>query len=216
MNCCKSPQCSGIEQIFDTSNAESDLRRYQRKGLAKETQLLLSKLKEQGIEGAHLLDIGGGVGGIQHELVKAGVSRVTNVDASPAYSHVARQEAARLGYTDKVDYMVGDFVQLATQVKNADIVTLDRVICCYDDMPGLVKASTQRARRFWGAVFPRRVWWSLFGMWVMNAFLWMTRNSFRGFVHDPEAVDQFAREAGLRLVFHHLGFFWQVRLYKRV
>ena len=68
------------------------------------------------MEGATFLDIGGGIGAIQHELIDAGVSHATNVDASAPYLDAAREESERRGYAGRVTYLHGDFVELAGSV----------------------------------------------------------------------------------------------------
>jgi magnesium-protoporphyrin O-methyltransferase len=61
------------------------------------THLLLDGVKAVGVEGATLLDIGGGVGVVQLELLSVGALRATEVGASSAFLHVARTEAQRRG-----------------------------------------------------------------------------------------------------------------------
>ena len=39
--------------------------------------------------------------------------------------------AQQRGYDDRWHGIVGDFVEIADQVPRADVVTLDKVICCY-------------------------------------------------------------------------------------
>lgn len=84
--------------IFDSGTASANLDDYRRSGPAPMTARLLAILKAAGVTGLSLLDIGGGVGVIQHELAGAGVSGITDVDASRAYLSAARSEATRRGY----------------------------------------------------------------------------------------------------------------------
>ena len=107
MNCC---QCCGIDKVFSAKVAAKELKAYRKNGPHKATSVLIDALKAEGAEGMTLLDIGGGVGAIQHELLKDGVTTATNVDASSAYSEAAKQEADRLGLSDRVTYHFGDFV----------------------------------------------------------------------------------------------------------
>ncbi len=46
-----------------------------------------------------------------------------------------------------MSHHLGDFVEVAGSIQPADIVTLDRVICCYPDVERLVGLSSQRATR---------------------------------------------------------------------
>lgn len=114
------PQCVGLERLFNERTARRELKRYRRKGPVKSTRLLLELLKSSDLRGATLLDVGGGVGILQHELVAAGVQRTWDVDASTSYLAVARAEAERRGYADRAAYLHGDFVELAPQVSDAD------------------------------------------------------------------------------------------------
>lgn len=215
MNCCSNPQCRGIEEVFDDSVARQELKEYKNKGLRKTTRILLEAVQKLGVEEATLLDIGGGIGAIQLEMLKAGVVQVTNVDASPAYSKVAREEAARHGWGEKVTYHVGNFVDIAPTLNPVEIVTLDRVICCYNDMPALVKASVARARRVYAVVFPRDVWWIKFGVKVFGWVQGLLHNPFRIFAHPTEEVDALVREKGFERVFSNRGIFWQVIVYAK-
>ena len=68
MDCC---QYRGMESQFDRGEAERKLRAYRRRGPVLSTRILLDALVAEGVAGLTLLDIGGGVGAIQHELLKA-------------------------------------------------------------------------------------------------------------------------------------------------
>jgi magnesium-protoporphyrin O-methyltransferase len=177
--------------------------------------MLIDALKAEGVQKMTLLDIGGGVGAIQHELLRAGASFVTYADASTAYLAAAREEAQRQGYADLVSFRHGDFVELATGIEPADIVTLDRVICCYHDMRALVGLSSERARKYYGAVFPRDTWCLKIGFAIANLVLRIQRNPFRIFLHPTRGVDAILRGNGLAQRFYRQTLFWQVVVYAR-
>ena len=145
-------QCQGIEEVFSQEHVRRELSRYREKGPSKTTRWLTQAIQVEGVAGETLLDIGGGVGAVQQAMVDAGVAQVTGVDASHAYQQAAVSEAQRRGYLDRVRYHHGNFVELADEIPAADIVTLDRVICCYPDMPVLVSLSAARARHVYGVV----------------------------------------------------------------
>jgi magnesium-protoporphyrin O-methyltransferase len=212
MQCC---QCQAAEHLFNERMARADLRHYRRRGPSKTTQLLVRALEAQGIEGLSLLDIGGGIGAIQHALLAAGASRATDVDASSAYLAAAREESERLGHGDRATYLHGNFADMEANVPPADIVTLERVICCYSDMPALVGASAAKAQRFYGLVYPRDAWWTRLGGRVINGIQWLRRDAFRFFVHPNAAVDAAVRGRGLARQYHALAGPWQVVLYER-
>ncbi len=214
MKCCS--QCDGIEQTFDSTYAAKELKDYRKNGPSRTTRLLIDTLQAQGVEDMTLLDIGGGIGAIQHSLLENGVSRAVNVDASTGYMHAAQQEAERLGHAERVTYQHGDFVSLAPQIEPVDIVTLDRVICCYPDMQALVSLSSQHARHYYGVVFPQDSWWMKLARFPMNGTFWLQRNPFRFFVHSTHAIESVIHDSGLKNVFQrNVGLIWQVRVYAR-
>jgi hypothetical protein len=213
MKCCS--QCQGLEEMFDSTEAARDLRAYRRSGPAPSTRRLLAALREAGVNGLTLLDIGGGVGAIQHELFKSGVQAAVDVDASSAYLAASREEASRQGHADRTQYFHGNFIDLAPEIEAADIVTLDRVICCFPDMPALVGLSAAKARRLYGVVYPRDVWWTRLGRMAVNLYSRLRGSQFRFFVHPSAEVDATVRRSGLTPRFRREGLFWQVVVYAR-
>jgi magnesium-protoporphyrin O-methyltransferase len=139
-----------------------------------------------------------------------------HVDASTAHLEAAREETARRGHTAQVTFLRGDLVTMADQVASADLVTLDRVICCYHDMAGLVATSARRALRFYGAVYPRRAPWMSMALGFTNLLMRLRRSPFRVFLHDPDAIDGVLRAVGLRRRFHQRTLAWEVVVYERV
>jgi magnesium-protoporphyrin O-methyltransferase len=211
MDCC---QCQGIE-IETVQWAEQDLQAYRKGETVKTTTMLTAALLDRGVNGLTLLDIGGGVGAIQLQLLAAGAARATSVEASTAYLDVARKQAMQAGLADRISALHGDFVDLAPRVGPADIVTLDRVICCYHDARSLVSLSAAKALKFYGLVYPRDRWPVRLVLFFENLMLRLRKSPFRSFVHPTELVDHLVREAGLRPVFQKNTFAWQVVIYER-
>ena len=202
--------------MFGERTAARDLKRYRRRGPSKPTRLLLDAIRAEGVEGATVLDVGGGVGAIQQELLDAGAASATGVDASTAYLRAAEEEARRRGRDDRVSYRHGDFVEVAASIEPADVVTLDRVICCYPDVEALVGRSAERARRTYGLVYPREEWWTKLGVGAINLGLRVMRSDFRVHVHPDAAVDAVTRAHGLEPRLHRrAGPFWQVAVFAR-
>ena len=169
----------------------------------------------EGVEGASLLDIGGGVGVVQLELLKAGMASSMDVDASGPFLQVAEAEAEELGFKDRTAYRHGDFVALADEVEAADVVTLDRVICCYPDVQALVSTSARHARRLYGLVYPVDRWWSRSVVRILNFFTMLSRSEYRAHVHSAALVDRLIRDAGLQPRYRHAGMVWQTVVYAR-
>jgi magnesium-protoporphyrin O-methyltransferase len=156
------------------------------------------------------------VGAIQLDLLEQGIDRAISVDASSAYLQVAKEEAERRGFQDQVEYHHGDFVNLAENLSGVDIVTLDRVVCCYNDMEALVQLSAQKAKRYYGLVFPRDTWWMKLMEGLLNTFYQFRNRAFRIYVHPVSELDRLVKGRGFRLAFERDSVLWEVRLYERV
>lgn len=213
MACCG--HCQDAAELFNQRTARRDLRRYRKRGPSATTRLLLDALLSQRREDRTILDIGGGVGAIPQELLRSGFARAVQVDASPAYLAAAEEEAKRRGTGSRVAYRYGDFVELAPALEETDVVTLDRVICCYPDVERLVTASALKARHLYGLVFPRERRFTAATMRVGNAWFRLRRSAFRSYLHSAEAVDGILREVGFRRTFHANTLLWQVATYAR-
>ena len=208
-------QCHGIEDVFNVKSVEHELAQYHKRGPEKTTRMLIEALQAEGVQGLTLLDIGGGVGAIQHNLIEAGVLKAIDVDASNSYLHAAMQEANERGISDRISFQHGNFIELAPAIPPVDIVTLDRVICCYPDMPDLVRLSANHARKFYSLVYPRDAWWVKLGNRFINFFFWLRRESFRTFVHPTQEVDEIIRQSGFERRFTYRTLIWQVFVYAR-
>lgn len=212
VNCC---QCQGIETRFNQKRAAQKLKQYRQNGPEKTTRMLIDALKAEEVKGMTLLDIGGGVGAIQHELLQSGVASAMNVEASTAYITAAKEEAESQGHAARMSHYYGNFIDLAANLPPADIVTLDRVICCYHDMHPLVELSAEKAGKLYGLVYPRDIWWVNCGFAFENFTLWLQRNPFRVFVHPTQEVEAIASYNGLEPRFHQEVGMWQIVVYGR-
>ena len=210
-NCCK----TDYDSMFDARTARRQAQAYRRAGAGGTTRRLVEMIQDVGVEESSVLDIGGGVGVIGMELLLAGASSLTDVDASAPYIAVATHELARRGLAERATLHHGDFVKLADELSDADIVTLDRVVCCYGDWRALVDRSAQRARRLYGLVYPNERWWIRAGIGLGNLCLRAFGKSFRGYVHPERKIDARIRAAGLEPRAHHRGWIWQTVLYER-
>ncbi len=212
----ESVHCCGLDSMFNQKLALKELHSYQKNGPNKTTRILLDQLVPIVEENTSLLDIGGGIGAISHELSQVGLSQLIHVDASKAYLHVAQAEAERLGYGDKTAFYYGDFVTLASQIPPTDLVTLDRVLCCYSDMPALVTHSIERAKSYYGIIYPRASWWVKFGAFCLNLFQRIKRSSYRSFVHDPKAIHAIIHSYGFKRVYKQIKGIWVVEIFEKV
>jgi len=207
--------CDRGFEIFDRRSAEGDLERYRKGGPDRSTRMLLDLIRASGVRGASILDIGAGIGVIDHELLREGAGHATLIDASAPSLEAARSEARRRGHLDRVDLVDGDFVSRASAIEPADIVTLDRVVCCYPDMESLVRLSATRARSLYGLVLPRDRAIVRVGLRVMNVWFRLRRIAYRAYAHPNARVDAIAAEEGLRPRAEDRTTFWRIVLYER-
>jgi magnesium-protoporphyrin O-methyltransferase len=181
-------RCDQISSRFDEVFAREKLARYRAHGPDPSTRALLEAISVEDIRGKTLLDIGGGVGAVQHELLRLGVAWAQEVEASTAYVAACQAEAGRQGHGDRIIHLSGDFGSVADAVEPADIVTLDRSVCCWHDPLTLIDQSAAKARWLYGLVYPRDVWWVRYG-WrhLGNARQVLKRSGLR--LTTPRAVD---------------------------
>jgi magnesium-protoporphyrin O-methyltransferase len=114
-----------------------------------------------------------------------------------------------------VTFQHGNFVDMAEHLASADIVTLDRVICCYPEMEKMVGLSAARARKYYGLVYPRDSWWMRVGAAIENLFFRLQRNPYRTYIHATEAVEALILGEGLKRRFKKQNLAWQVVLFAR-
>ena len=208
MSCCSPPR--GYTRIFSKRAARRDARRYRRDGLDDTGEEMVAFLRARGIEGASVLEIGGGVGAIQLELLKAGAAHATNLELSPEYEEVAAELAREQGVAERVERRLGDVVTEPALAGEADAVVMHRVVCCYPDYDALVGAASERARRYLVMSFPRPRMLIRLGMGAVNLAARVLRWEYRTWVHPPEAVVAAAERRGLALAYETRGSIWQV------
>ena len=200
---------------FSEREVRRDVRSYRKSGPPRTTRWLIEGLRGEGVDGLTVLDIGAGVGAVHQELLAAGAARAVDVDGSAAFVDAARDEAARRGTLGRVRFEVGDFVSLAPEIEPADLVALDRVLCCYSDMVALVRLSAARAERRYGLVYPRDTWWMRVVGRLFNAVAVASRRRTRAWIHRTADVERLVAEAGLRPSLRRSTFYWQVVVYER-
>jgi hypothetical protein len=211
-DCC-SPK--GYRWVFSERSARAEAKRYRHKGLDPTSRRIVDFIKTQGVEGRTVLEVGGGIGAIQIELLKAGASRAISVELTPTYEEAAGELLREAGLADRVERTVMDFAVSASRVDQADIVILNRVICCYPDMPGLAGAAADHARRLLLVSYPRRNWWMRIGLGLGNALLWLTRREFHIFLHAPGKIIATSGAHGMEPVLDQKGVIWTVTAMRR-
>jgi hypothetical protein len=194
-DCCD-PRSYG--QVFGEKTERNDADRFRREGLGRLARAVTGAVIERGIGGWTMLEVGGGAGGTVVTMLEAGVARATVYDLSPAAEEVAAELIAEHGLTDRVAWHTGDFLQSAHRTATHDLVLLNRVLCCYPDMPHLVDAVAGRATRVLALSFPRTRTLNRIGAWCINALLRIRSSAFRVFIHDAAAIVARVEAAGFR------------------
>jgi magnesium-protoporphyrin O-methyltransferase len=208
--------CCAADQQFDHRLARRDLARLHRRGPDRTTRELLDVIQRHPLPAAPtLLDIGGGIGTIHHTLLDRGFAHATQVDASQAYLAVAADEAERLGHLPRVTLTHADFRAAAPATAAADVVTLDRVVCCDPDFDGLLGAAADHARHLLALSFPQQRWYTHLFVGGNNAWRRVRRRSFRAYIHSPDAMTRVLERRGLRRCWSGGTWIWRVELFER-
>ena len=204
--------CSAGESldIFGEKGARRALRRYLRKGLGgSDAPQIADWASEGGLDGVTVMEVGGGIGQIQAELVRRGAARGTVVEVVDGYEDVARELAAAVGIADRTSFLLADLVETPDAVGTADIVVLRRVVCCTPAGPSVLGAAAGRARRTLLASYPRDRMVIRAVARLQNGVLALMRKRFRMFVHPPGALERAAAERGLVLARVSRGVVWE-------
>jgi 2-polyprenyl-3-methyl-5-hydroxy-6-metoxy-1,4-benzoquinol methylase len=198
------------DQKFGSGFSRYLARRYRKRGLDRTARRMVSFLNEHGVEGASVLEIGGGVGDIQIELLRHGAARATNLELSDSYESDARALAAEAGVADRMTRCQVDIAARPDEVEPHDIVVLHRVVCCYPDGDRLLGEAAAHARRLLVYSHPPRNRVSRAVFTTENVYRRLRRDPFRGHLHDPERMIASAEGTGLRVGYRHRGFVWHV------
>ena len=201
----------GYDVMFDERQARRDLRRWRAKGLTGDAQDAVEFLAGERV--GTVLEIGGGIGAAQVELLRRGVERATNVELSPGYEAVAIGLAREEGVTERVERLLGDAV--AAELPDADAVLLNRVVCCYPDYEALLAASARHARRFLVFTFPRSGLVASAAISIANVLLRLRRRDFRAYAHPRAGLVAAAERHGLQFVHERRTLVWQTAAFAR-
>jgi 16S rRNA G966 N2-methylase RsmD len=213
MTCCH--RCI-TSKMFDSKLARRELRRFQRRGPDAQTKRLLAAIETRSLPAQPtLLDIGGGIGAIHHELLERGFAAATHVDASEAYLTAAEGESKRRGHGERVRFQLAEFPLEAEAVPPADVVTLDRVVCCDPDYARMLGAAAARARRLLAFSYPRPRWLIRLMVATGNGVEWLKRSRFRAFVHPPDGMHAILEAAGMRPAWAGGTWIWAVEVFER-
>jgi hypothetical protein len=200
----------GCDEFFGDGFARKMASRYRKRGLDRTSRRMVAFLEAHGLEGTTVMEIGGGVGEIQVELLRHGAARAVNLELVGAYDREAQRLLAEHGLEGRAERRLHDIAVDPEGVEPADVVILHRVVCCYPDYERLLGAAAGRARRLLVFSHPPRNLISRAVVALENAFFRVRGSEFRTFAHPPAAMLAVLNERGLRLEYAHRGLIWRV------
>ncbi len=206
MDCCDP---NGLNRVFTGRLVRQELQAYQRRGLNRRQRSIIAEL-EPLTSGATVLDIGCGIGAVGTTLLRKGAGRGTFVDISAAYLRAARQVAAHAGVDAKSAFYQDDFAVSERRYAPADVVVLDRVVCCYPDATALLTKAAQCSRGTLAFTYPRPFWFMPLLQKVCAFSMRLFGQEYRFFLHDPEQLLRAATSAGHTPVVTRASGMWQL------
>jgi magnesium-protoporphyrin O-methyltransferase len=200
-NCCSTSSTAGTDKFF-SKYSKKYLKRFRKKGLAKEQRLLLE-------------EIGCGVGGLHLTLLQRGAKNALGIDISQGMISYAKQLSSDLGMEGKTTYVHGDFTEKENDIPPTDIVMMDKVVCCYENLDLLLDRSLAKTNNLYAISFPRNYF--LVRAMAKSAikfgklFHW----SFSPYWHDWDRMVQRIRNNGFNEGYRNQTFMWTVCVFQR-
>ena len=210
--CCKPRGCDGF---FTPRLARRAARRYRERGIDKTARRIVAFLERQGIAGATVLEVGGGVGELQIELLKKGAAHTVNLELSSAYDEEATRLLREAGLEGRAERRLHDLAADPEAIEAADVVVLHRVVCCYPDYERLLGAAAEHAGRLLVFSYPPRNGVSRLLIAAQNLFFTLRRIEFRAFAHPPTRMLAVLEDRGLRRAYAHHPLVWQIAGFER-
>jgi SAM-dependent methyltransferase len=217
--CCCAPKTTA-EGNADTGRLFNWMARWNRLrhrlfGFESNQRQLLDGIRAQGVPGASLLEAGCGPAYLQQQLLKEGAAQATGADLSEAMLEVARQAADRNGLAGLTRYLHGDFVQLADQLPQADIVILDKVVCCYPDWQAMLDVALAKSRRVIALTYPQDRRLTRVGVRLLGRLLDWINCRYQPYLHDPAQICAHLQAGGLHLASQTHSHGWLTEVYVR-
>ncbi len=201
----------GLDEFFDERFARRDAARYRQRGLPARARLLLQLIESFiDVRGRRSLEGGAGAGGFTVELARRGVAHAHAVDAMPITMSYAARLAAEFGVAQQTHFQSADFADPKLELAPADIVILDRVVCCYPDWRALLDNATSRAQRVIALSYPADNRYSRLFTRAVNAAQSLLRRRFRLYVHPPAAMLALLAQHGFDRVQRRRYWTWEL------
>lgn len=195
--------------------ARRNLKRYRKKGLGAFERRMMASIPSGDRDGARVLEIGGGIGAIQAELLASGAREGEIVELVAAYEPYARELVQEKGLESRSRFRVADVLEQPDAVKPATIVVLNRVVCCSPDGVQLTETAARLAERILVLSFPRDRWLVRALARVINAVQQVMGKSFRVFLHPKASLNAAAQAQGLSLTDSGRNLAWEFVVLRR-
>jgi magnesium-protoporphyrin O-methyltransferase len=211
-SCCRAGPC---EEVFGARSAAWDLRRYRRSGPGRLERRMLAAVPAASLPGARVLEIGGGIGALQAELLLAGASQGEVIELVAAYEPYANELAELLGLAGRTSFRTADVLSDPDAAEPADIVLLNRVICCSADGLELTAAAARLTRGMLLLSFPRDTRLIRWLSRVQDALFRLFKRKFRFYVRPEHRIAAAAESQGLMLVRRERNLVWEYLAFRR-
>lgn len=203
----------GLNEIFTERVLKRDTRRYRARGIDPRARELLRQIRARiDLANSRTLEAGAGIGGLTIEFARAGAVAHA-IDATPFAVRTARMLAQEQGVADRTTFQEGDFT--TTKPERADVVVLDRVVCCFPDWRALVDRAAGTADRLLAFTWPRSNTIARVAISIVNLWERLLRRRFRLHLHSPEAMMRRMRELGFEPTITGHFWLWEIVIAER-
>ncbi len=205
----------GQEEFFGERSARRDAAGYRKNGPDPMARSLARRAATRSLAGATVLEIGGGVGQVLLELLQRGAAKGEVVELLPSYEPYVRELAAESGLADRVSFRTADLVADPEAASPADVVVLNKVVCCTPDGVELAGIAGSLAQRTLVLSHPRQVWWVSAAFGAVNLYLRVRRRRFRVFIHPTRELDAAIEAQGLERASERNGPLFRIAAFER-
>jgi Methyltransferase domain len=212
MPCC---QNQIYNDTFDGKLAQEEIADYRSKGPKKNSLPLINLLKKLNLNEVSLLDIGSGVGAVIFELFDNGISQAVYSDYSASYHAAFQEEVKNRSLEKQTQSFVGDFLETHQNIKKVDLVSLDKVICCYENYEDLVNLSVQKAAKWYAYSIPRDVWWVRLAYFITGKIRILKGISFKSYVHPANEIEKIIVKNDFKKIHNVQNLEWQTVIFER-
>ncbi len=210
--CCPHSQSAGK---FFSFFARSYRRRFAKKGFEKSQKQLITGIKQAGFADKSLLEIGCGVGHLHQSLIEQGATSAVGIELSDKMLAEARDWARQRKLSEKTEYFEGDFIAINNIINPADIVIMDKVVCCYPDADALIHQSLEKCKQTIALTYPRKTWYTRLGVAFAALFMKLLGSSFRPYVHNPQQIEQWIVAKGFNRIYQDQTNVWLSQVYQK-